>query len=79
MPEANLIFIAPPSLKELKKRILNRNDGTQDIEVRLKTDEKELKQIKHYDYLVINDKFEIALKQCNAIITAEKLKVNRRK
>lgn len=73
------IFIAPPSLKELKKRILTRNDGTQDIEVRLKTAEKELKQIKHYDYLVINDKFEKALEQCNAIITAEKLKVNRRK
>ena len=73
------IFLAPPSLKELKKRILSRNDGTQDIEIRLKTSVKEMKQIKHYDYLVINDKFELALQQCSAIITAEKLKVNRRK
>lgn len=72
------IFIAPPSLKELKKRILTRNDGTQDIEIRLKTAEKEMKQIKYYDYLVINDIFDKALEQCSAIITAEKLKVNRR-
>lgn len=71
------IFIAPPNIKELKKRIAARNDGTQDIEVRLKTAEKELKQIKFYDYVVINDILKDAVNNCHCIITAEKQKVKR--
>ena len=76
--DAVSIFIAPPSLKVLHQRIAARNDGTKNIEVRLKTAKKELKQIKNYDYTVINDVLEQAVKDCRAIILAEKLKTARK-
>jgi len=75
--DAVSIFITPPSFAELKKRIAARNDGTTDIKVRLQSAKKELKCIKRYDYLVINDIFEQAVEQCRAIIQAETYKVNR--
>ena len=74
---AVLIFITPPSFAELKKRIAARNDGTTDIKARLESAKKELKCIKNYDYLVINDEFEQAVADCRAIIQAERLKVKR--
>lgn len=73
------IFIAPPSLEELERRIKARNDGTADITVRMATAKKELEHIKDYDYLVINDIFKAAVKDCEAIIKAERLKVSRKK
>ncbi len=75
--EAVSIFITPPSFDELKKRITARNDGTTDVEVRLESAKKELKCAEHYDYLVINDIFEKAVADCQAIINAEKLKTKR--
>lgn len=71
------IFITPPNFSELKKRIAARNDGTTDIKARLKSARKELKCIKRYDYLVINDVFEQAVEQCRAILQAETNKVKR--
>ena len=71
------IFITPPIFAELKKRIAARNDGTTDIKARLESAKKELKCIKNYDYLVINDEFEQAVADCRAIIQAERLKVKR--
>lgn len=73
------IFITPPSFAELKKRIAARNDGTTDVKTRLESAKKELKCIKNYDYLVINDVFEQAVADCRAIIQAERLKVKRQK
>lgn len=75
--EAVTIFITPPDFSELKKRIAARNDGTTDIKVRLESARKELKRIKFYDYLVINDVFEQAVEDCRAIIRAETKKVKR--
>ena len=73
------IFITPPSFAELKKRIATRNDGTTDVKARLESAKKELKCIKNYDYLVINNVFEQAVADCRAIIQAERLKVKRQK
>lgn len=75
--QAVSIFITPSSFDELKRRIVSRNDGTTDIKVRLASAKKELKCIKNYDYLVINDDFEQAVADCKAIIRAERLKVKR--
>ena len=75
--DAVSIFITPPDFAELKKRIAARNDGTTDIKVRLESAKKELKRIKYYDYLVINDIFEQAVEDCKAIIQAETKKVKR--
>ncbi len=71
-PDAVSIFITPSSLKELKKRICARNDGTKNIELRLKTAQRELKEIKRYDYLVLNDIFEQAVLDCLIIIQAQR-------
>lgn len=73
------IFLTAPSVAELKKRISARCDGTKNVNVRLKTALKELKQIKNYDYLVINDKLENCIAACRAIIEAETKKVIRQK
>jgi guanylate kinase len=75
--DAVSIFIAPPSLNALKKRIGARNDGPRNINIRLKTAEKEMKQANKYDYIVVNDKLEQAVLDCQAVITARCLKVKR--
>ena len=73
------VFLTAPSLAELKKRISARSDGTKNINVRLKTALKELKQIKNYDYLVVNDSLRECVAACKAIISAESKKVIRQK
>ena len=73
------IFITAPSIAELKRRISSRSDGTKNINVRLKTALKELKQIKNYDYLVINDNLKDCISACRAIVAAETKKVIRQK
>jgi guanylate kinase len=55
MPEANLIFIAPPSLEELKKRLVGRGTETpEEIAIRLKTAEIELASQDLFDHVVVN-------------------------
>lgn len=72
------IFLAPPSLSELKNRIVNRGTETEsDINLRMHNARKELSYIKDYDYLVINDHLNSAINLVNEIINAEKHKVFR--
>ncbi|WP_311492427.1 guanylate kinase [uncultured Anaerococcus sp.] len=72
------IFLAPPSLKELKKRIVGRGTETdEDIKIRMNNAKKELQHIKDYDYIVINDHLNSAITSVNEIINAEKHKVFR--
>lgn len=72
------IFLAPPSLSELKNRIVNRGTETsKDINLRMTNAKKELSYIKDYDYLVINDHLNSAINLVNEIINAEKHKVFR--
>ena len=68
-PDALLIYIAPPSIEELRNRLINR--GTEDIDViekRLRIAEDELKQINFYDYVVINDDIVKAINDVKEII-----------
>lgn len=76
-PQAVKIFIVPPSLDVLKKRIAARKDHTQDVALRLRTAKKELKEIKNYHYVVLNDKLERAVADTAAVIRAEQLKTER--
>lgn len=72
------IFLAPPSLSELKNRIVNRGTETEsDINLRMHNARKELSYIKNYDYLVVNDHLNSAINLVNEIINAEKHKVFR--
>jgi guanylate kinase len=77
--DAVSIFIAPPSMAELKKRIAVRNDGTKDIKVRIESARKEMAQIKFYDYLIINNILQTAVQECMSVIAAERRKVRRLK
>ena len=79
-PEAVFIFLLPPSMSELKNRIIKRGTETvEDINTRYKNAFEELKFIEEYDYFVINDEIIEAVEKTEAIITAEKLKVKRHK
>lgn len=75
---AVLIFILPPSMEELRKRIESRGlDSIGDIDKRLKNARGELSKIGEYDYAVINDDLQCAVNKTAAIVTAERLKVSR--
>lgn len=75
--DAVLIFIMPPSFKELRDRLLKRNrDRKEDIQNRLDKVASELKFIKDYDYIVVNDRLEDAVSKIEAIIIAEKCKMD---
>lgn len=75
MPEAVLIFMIPPSLKELRNRLETRGTEAQEVvEQRLKRAEEEIELIYKYDYVVVNDTVENAVESIKAIVKAEKSK-----
>lgn len=68
-PESLLIYIAPPSMEELRKRLTERGTETIDkINARLAIAEEEAKQQHLYDYVVINDDLETAINDVRNII-----------
>ena len=72
------VFVIPSSLRELEKRLKNRNaDTSKDIEKRIKAASKEIRCISQYDYLIINDDFSSALSDLKSIVIAERTKVSR--
>ena len=78
-PKGVYIFILPPSMDELKDRIIKRGTETEsDILKRLKTAYEELNYAKEYDYLVVNDELLDAVGKVESIITAEKCKTERK-
>ncbi|WP_353683366.1 guanylate kinase [Thermodesulfovibrio sp. 3907-1M] len=76
-PESILIFILPPSMEELERRLLQRNEDKDTIKKRLSKAEEEISQYKFYDYIVINDNIEEALNDLLCIVCAERLKTKR--
>ena len=78
--EAVFVFILPPSLSELKSRIVKRGTETvEDINKRFGSAISEIEKIDKYDYFVINSDLEEAVKDLESIINAEKNKVIRYK
>lgn len=77
-PDSVLIFILPPSLIELEKRLsLRGTDKPEVIKKRLKAALKEITFYKRYDYIVVNRKLNNTVKNLEEIITAEKHRANR--
>ena len=69
MPEAVSIFIVPPSLEELERRLRGRGTDTEEkIQQRLKIAETELKSVSEYDHVVVNDIVERAAAEILEII-----------
>ena len=79
MPDAVKIFIIPPSLEELEKRLKGRGTDTERaIEARLIRARQEYQEADFYDYLIINDDADKAAKELSAIILAEHCRFNDR-
>lgn len=76
-PESVLIFVLPPSIEELRRRLKNRGESPETMAKRLYKVEEEISQYSFYDYLVINDDLNRVLEDITSIIQAEKLKVSR--
>jgi guanylate kinase len=80
-PEALFIFILPGSLAELRARLLDRmTESSPDLELRLQTAEQEMAQVREFDYRVVNehDQLEQSVAEIDAIITAEKCRIDPR-
>lgn len=78
IPEALFIFIMPPSLKELVRRLKNRGTETNEkILERFHTAYIEINEVTKYNYVVVNDDLNEAIEKVEAIIKAEKCRVDR--
>lgn len=78
-PDALSVFITPPSMAVLERRLRRRaTDSEEDILRRLNIAKDELQKIPLYDYVVINDELEKAVSDIETIINAEQMKVSRR-
>lgn len=76
-PEAKKIFIMPPSMKELEKRLRNRaTDSEEAILKRLEIAETELQRAVEYDYIIENDVLENAVSDVMSIIRAHQLEIS---
>ncbi len=77
-PDAISIFIVPPSIEALEQRLGGRGqDDAAVIQRRMHDAVEELSHYPEYDYLVMNDDFELALSELESIVKAERLRMNR--
>jgi len=76
-PETTSIFLLPPSVDELVRRMKQRGDPPEEIKKRLQTAKKEIPAWKEYDYTVINDNIEKAKENVKYIILSHRLKTSR--
>ncbi len=77
-PEATHIFISPPNIIELERRLRGRGTESEEIiQVRLKNAAAEMEAAASYEYLIINEKVDEAVKLLSSIILAERAKAHR--
>ena len=76
-PDAVMIFIAPPSMETLKKRLVGRGTETEEaVERRFAEAVKELAAAGEYDYIVVNDSLDKAVNDTQSILVSERLHVS---
>lgn len=81
LPQAVFIFLMPPSMEELEKRLKQRHsESPEDLALRLQKSEEEMKDLPLFDYVITSHKGKVneAISQILAIITAEKCRVTPR-
>ena len=70
------VFITPPTLSELKKRLKNRStDSDEVMQNRLKMAKREIQRISEYDYMIINDDIDVAAQTLKLIAKAARMKI----
>jgi guanylate kinase len=78
LPESVAIFILPPSISVLQQRLTSRGqDSNEIISRRMKDAVLEMSHYPEYDYLIVNDSFELALNELKSIITTYRLRLPR--
>jgi len=78
LPDTVLIFLLPPSMEELRRRLQNRaKDSDEVIARRLAKARDEVRAAEAYDYLVVNDDFDQAALELRGIVRAHRLRKNR--
>lgn len=79
-PDAACVFVLPPSFKELRKRLVERQTESEDvIDTRLRRAKQEVMLIDNYDYILINDELDAAVETFHSIVIAESQKIKRNK
>ncbi|MCH5187342.1 MAG: guanylate kinase, partial [Oscillospiraceae bacterium] len=72
-PEGVYIFVCPPSMEELKKRLVGRGTESEEkVAARLHKAEQEFKRAGKYNYMLLNDDIDSAVRRLEAIVEAEK-------
>jgi len=80
LPQARSIFILPPSQEELDRRLRGRGQDSEEvIAKRMAQAVAEMEHFAEYDYLIVNDDFDLALSDLKNIIRAERLRLSRQK
>lgn len=75
-PQGILVFVAPPSMHELERRLRWRlTESTESLRLRLETARQEMDQLPAFDYVIINDTLDDAIHHLNAIVSAEKCRI----
>lgn len=78
VPDAIFIFILPPSMRELRRRLVTRGtDSMEKILDRFQTAYKEINEVTKYNYVVINDDLDKAVEKVKAILLSERCRVDR--
>ena len=74
-PDAFTIFIAPPSIDALRERLQNRGQDSEEvIERRMRDARAEMSHFDEFDYLVVNDDFDVALNELHCLVTTASLR-----
>jgi guanylate kinase len=79
LPGAVLVFVLPPGVNEMRRRLQNRGSGEDPGELarRMQTAREELGHVPGFDYLIVNDDFDDAMRALEAILLAERSRVAR--
>jgi guanylate kinase len=76
-PQAILVFIIPPSMDALKSRLLARKqDNSETVEKRMNAAQDEMSHFREFHFLVVNDQFDLALRDLQHIVLTARLKTN---
>jgi guanylate kinase len=79
LPAAVLVFVLPPSVAEMRRRLASRGSGEDlsELRRRMRTARLELDAVQEFDYVIVNDDFKEAMQRIEAILLAERCRVHR--